>query len=72
MLGYDGVLSIEHEDSLRSPKEGLTKAADLLNNIVIREHPKAVQDVALKELTDIGSQVFGSRGSGKDGDLLDC
>ena len=41
MFGYDGVLSIEHEDNLRSPEEGLTKAADLLNNIVIREQPSA-------------------------------
>jgi sugar phosphate isomerase/epimerase len=39
MFGYDGVLSIEHEDSLLSPEEGLTKAADFLNNIVIREQP---------------------------------
>jgi sugar phosphate isomerase/epimerase len=41
MFGYDGVLSIEHEDSLLSPEEGLTKAADFLNNIVIREQPSA-------------------------------
>jgi len=41
MFGYDGVLSIEHEDSLLSPEEGLTKAADFLNNIVIREQPRA-------------------------------
>ena len=27
MYGYDYVLSIEHEDSLMSPEEGLTKAA---------------------------------------------
>jgi hypothetical protein len=35
------VLSIEHEDSLLSPEEGLTKAANFLNNIVIREQPAA-------------------------------
>jgi len=37
MFGYDYVLSIEHEDSLMSPEEGLTKAAEFLNGIVIRE-----------------------------------
>lgn len=41
MFGYDYVLSIEHEDSLLSPEEGLTKAANFLNNIVIREQPGA-------------------------------
>jgi sugar phosphate isomerase/epimerase len=35
------VLSIEHEDSLLSPEEGLTKAANFLNSIVIREQPGA-------------------------------
>ena len=37
MHGYDYVLSIEHEDLLMAPEEGLTKAADFLNGIVIRE-----------------------------------
>jgi sugar phosphate isomerase/epimerase len=37
MVGYDEVLSIEHEDSLMSIDEGLTKAAALLNQIVIKE-----------------------------------
>jgi sugar phosphate isomerase/epimerase len=41
MFGYDSVLSIEHEDSLLSPVEGLTKAANFLNSIVIREQPAA-------------------------------
>jgi sugar phosphate isomerase/epimerase len=41
MFGYDYVLSIEHEDSLLSPEEGLTKASNLLNAIVIREQPAA-------------------------------
>jgi sugar phosphate isomerase/epimerase len=41
MFGYDSVLSIEHEDSLLSPGEGLTKAANFLNSIVIREQPAA-------------------------------
>jgi len=41
MFGYDYVVSIEHEDSLLSPEEGLTKAANFLNGIVIREKPGA-------------------------------
>ena len=41
MYGYDYVLSIEHEDSLMSPEEGLTKAADFLAGIVIKEQPAA-------------------------------
>lgn len=41
MFGYDYVLSIEHEDSLLSPEEGLTKAASFLNGIVIRDQPGA-------------------------------
>lgn len=39
MFGYDHVLSIEHEDSLLSPEEGLTKAVQFLNEVVIREEP---------------------------------
>ena len=41
MFGYDSVLSIEHEDSLLSPEEGLTKAAHFLNSLVICEQPAA-------------------------------
>ncbi len=41
MYGYDYVLSIEHEDSLLSPEEGLTKAIRFLDAIVIREKPSA-------------------------------
>jgi sugar phosphate isomerase/epimerase len=41
MYGYDYVLSIEHEDSLMSPEEGLTKAAALLSQVVIKEKPAA-------------------------------
>jgi sugar phosphate isomerase/epimerase len=41
MYGYDGVLSIEHEDSLMSGDEGLAKAAEFLNQIVIREQAGA-------------------------------
>ncbi len=40
MVGYDEVLSIEHEDSLMSVDEGLTKAAAFLNQIVIKEKLK--------------------------------
>jgi sugar phosphate isomerase/epimerase len=43
MFGYDSVLSIEHEDSLLSAEEGLTKAAHFLNEIVIRERPSAAR-----------------------------
>ncbi|HET9100912.1 MAG TPA: sugar phosphate isomerase/epimerase [Acidobacteriaceae bacterium] len=39
MFGYDGVLSIEHEDSLMSPEEGLTKAAQFLRELVIEQQP---------------------------------
>lgn len=35
MVGYDDILSIEHEDSLMAPEEGLSKAAKFLQNIVI-------------------------------------
>jgi sugar phosphate isomerase/epimerase len=41
MFGYDGVLSIEHEDSLLSAEEGLSKAVTFLNDLVIREKPGA-------------------------------
>ncbi len=41
MYGYDSVISIEHEDTLLSPEEGLTKAANFLNGIVIREQAGA-------------------------------
>ncbi len=39
MYGYDYVLSIEHEDSLMSAEEGLTKAVRFLSGIVIKEKP---------------------------------
>ena len=41
MFGYDYVLSIEHEDSLMSPEEGLSKAASFLGGLVIRQQPAA-------------------------------
>jgi sugar phosphate isomerase/epimerase len=37
LVGYDGTLSIEHEDSLMAVDEGLAKAAAFLQNLVIRQ-----------------------------------
>ncbi len=37
LCGYDGTLSMEHEDSLMSPAEGLRKGVDFLKSVVIRE-----------------------------------
>ena len=42
MLGYDGPISIEHEDSLMSSWEGLTKAVAMLKEAVIFEKPSAI------------------------------
>ena len=39
MFGYDYVLSIEHEDSLMSVEEGLTKATQFLHHVVLKEKP---------------------------------
>ena len=39
MIGYDFVLSIEHEDSLMSAAEGLDKAVAYLSTILLREKP---------------------------------
>ncbi len=36
-FGYDGVLSIEHEDPLMSPAEGLEKAVVFLSEVLIEE-----------------------------------
>jgi sugar phosphate isomerase/epimerase len=41
MYGYDGVLSIEHEDSLLSPGEGLARAAHFLSEVILKEKPTA-------------------------------
>ena len=38
-VGYDGAISIEHEDALMSPKEGLEKAIALLKDAIIYEQP---------------------------------
>ena len=37
LVGYDHVLSIEHEDSLMSQNEGLTKAVEMLQRVLIKE-----------------------------------
>lgn len=37
LAGYDGALSIEHEDSLMSVEEGLSKAVELLQSLVMRQ-----------------------------------
>ncbi len=39
LIGYDGAISIEHEDALMSVKEGLEKAVSFLQNLVIEEQP---------------------------------
>lgn len=42
LIGYDGVLSIEHEDSLMSANEGFQKAVAFLKNLIIKEKPGAM------------------------------
>ncbi len=37
MVGYDGAISIEHEDGLMAPLEGLKKAIDFLKDVIICE-----------------------------------
>lgn len=39
MVGYEGVLSIEHEDLLFSKTEGLSRAAQFLKEIIPKERP---------------------------------
>ncbi len=39
MVGYEGALSIEHEDSLTSSREGLEKAVDVLDRAVFDTQP---------------------------------
>lgn len=40
LAGYDRVISIEHEDSLMTKKEGLEKAVDFLKNVMIFDDSK--------------------------------
>ena len=39
MVGYEGALSIEHEDSLTASREGLRKAVDVLSRAVFETQP---------------------------------
>ncbi len=39
MVGYDGAISIEHEDPLASRDEGLTRAINFLQEILLTEDP---------------------------------
>lgn len=39
LAGYDGAISIEHEDALMSVGEGLQRAVDTLKRVVLREPP---------------------------------
>ncbi len=39
LAGYDGVLSIEHEDALASTHEGLSSAIALLSRVLLQEPP---------------------------------
>lgn len=40
MAGYDDVLSIEHEDELMSPEEGVEKSVALLRRVMVNQRPR--------------------------------
>ncbi|MCK4299216.1 MAG: sugar phosphate isomerase/epimerase [Planctomycetes bacterium] len=42
LIGYDGTLSIEHEDSLMSVNEGFQKAVEFLKDVLLYEKPGAM------------------------------
>ena len=42
MIGYEGAVSIEHEDGLMSVKQGLEKAVAFLKEVMITEQPAAM------------------------------
>ncbi|MBE6792883.1 MAG: sugar phosphate isomerase/epimerase [Ruminococcaceae bacterium] len=42
LIGYDGAVSIEHEDGLMSVKEGLEKAIAFMKDVIITEQPAAM------------------------------
>lgn len=42
LVGYEGAVSIEHEDGLMSPREGLEKAISFLKGIFIYEQPETM------------------------------
>jgi sugar phosphate isomerase/epimerase len=39
LVGYDYVMSIEHEDALASIDEGLRSAIDMLGRVILHEAP---------------------------------
>ncbi|MBQ8752619.1 MAG: sugar phosphate isomerase/epimerase, partial [Clostridia bacterium] len=39
LIGYEGVVSIEHEDGLMSVKQGLEKAVAFMQHVMITEQP---------------------------------
>jgi len=39
MVGYDYVISIEHEDAMMSIDEGLAKGVALLQSVIMKEQP---------------------------------
>ena len=39
VAGYDGPISIEHEDGLMSGEEGLSKAIRFMQNVLMFENP---------------------------------
>ncbi|MCH8807914.1 MAG: sugar phosphate isomerase/epimerase [Planctomycetes bacterium] len=41
LKGYDGVISIEHEDALMSIQEGFEKAVEYLRGVIIKQEPGA-------------------------------
>ena len=41
-VGYDGSLSLEHEDPVMSAAEGIEKSVEFLKPIVLRTQPEAV------------------------------
>jgi len=41
-IGYDGAISIEHEDALMSIDEGITKAIEFLKKVIIYERPASM------------------------------
>lgn len=42
LIGYEGVVSIEHEDGLMSVKQGLEKAVAFMQHVMITEQPAAM------------------------------
>ena len=44
IFGYDFELSIEYENSLTAPEEGLMRVATFINNVIIRETTAAAKN----------------------------